>query len=57
MPLAIAKNGLFPSPFKRLTSNGTPAFGLLISGVIVSALLVMNYTKGLVGAFTFLVMA
>jgi APA family basic amino acid/polyamine antiporter len=56
MPLAIAKNGLFPAPFKRLTSNGTPAFGLLISGVIVSALLVMNYTKGLVGAFTFLVM-
>lgn len=56
MPLAIAKNGLFPSPFKRLSKNGTPTFALLVSGIVVSILLVMNYTKGLVGAFTFLVM-
>ncbi len=56
MPFAIAKNGLFPAPFKRLSKNGTPTFGLLVSGTIVSILLVMNYTKGLVGAFTFLVM-
>ena len=56
MPLAIAKNGLFPKPFKRLSRNGTPVTGLLISGVIVSILLIMNYSKGLVGAFTFLVM-
>jgi len=56
MPMAIAKNNLFPRQFQRLSKAGTPAFGLLISGVIVSVLLIMNYTKGLVGAFTFLVM-
>jgi APA family basic amino acid/polyamine antiporter len=56
MPMAIAKNGLFPKKFKRLSKNGTPVFGLMVSGIIVSVLLIMNHTKGLVGAFTFLVM-
>lgn len=56
MPMAIAKNGLFPQAFSRLSINGTPVFGLIVSGVIVSVLLIMNYTKGLIGAFTFLVM-
>ncbi|GIU10758.1 MULTISPECIES: APC family permease [unclassified Shewanella] len=56
MPMAIATNGLFPKRFKRLSKNGTPTFGLLVSGAIVSVLLIMNYTKGLIGAFTFLVM-
>jgi APA family basic amino acid/polyamine antiporter len=56
MPMAIANNGLFPKPFKRLSKNGTPVFGLMISGVIISVLLVMNYTKGLLDAFVFFVM-
>ena len=56
MPLAIAKNGLFPKPFKKVSKSGTPVASLIISGVIVSILLIMNNSKGLVGAFTFLVM-
>jgi APA family basic amino acid/polyamine antiporter len=56
IPMAIANKDLFPRSFKRLSKNGTPVFGLLVSGGIVSVLLVMNYTKGLIGAFTFLVM-
>lgn len=56
MPMAVAKNDLFPKRFKHLSRNGTPVFGLIVSGVIISILLVMNYTKGLLGAFVFFVM-
>jgi APA family basic amino acid/polyamine antiporter len=56
IPMAIANKGLFPKSFKRLSKSDTPSFGLLVFGVIVSVLLVMNYTKGLIGTFTFLVM-
>jgi APA family basic amino acid/polyamine antiporter len=54
--LAAAKDNLLPDRFAILSKNGTPGFAFIISGLFVSALLFLNYTKGLVAAFTFMAM-
>lgn len=56
MPLAVALDGLFPKKFSALSKKGTPAFAIIISSVIVSFLLLMNYHKGLVDKFTFVIL-
>lgn len=53
MPLAPARDGLFPGAFGRLGQRGTPAFGLLVSSSLCTVLVLTNYTRGLVGMFTF----
>ncbi|MEQ9102449.1 MAG: amino acid permease [Imperialibacter sp.] len=55
-PYAAAKNGDFPRIFAKVNKNGAPAVGLIIGSVIVSVLLVMNYSRGMAGAFEFLIL-
>jgi APA family basic amino acid/polyamine antiporter len=43
MPLAAAKDGLFPERFKRLSKNGVPAFGVVVSGLLSSVAVIVNY--------------
>src|SRR5690349_6533990 len=43
MPLAAAKDGLFPQRFKRMSRTGVPSFGIVISTVLASIAVVMNY--------------
>jgi APA family basic amino acid/polyamine antiporter len=54
--LAAARDNLLPDRFSVLSKSGTPGFAFLVSGLFVSVLLFMNYTKGLVAAFTFMAM-
>lgn len=56
VPYAIAKDKLFPHIFAAKNKRGTPAFGIAISSVLISVLVFMNYTKGLVEQFQFLVL-
>jgi APA family basic amino acid/polyamine antiporter len=56
VPLAAAKDHLLPTAFLRLSKTGTPVFSFLVSGSFISLLLLLNYTKGLVAAFTFMAM-
>ncbi|HET8536059.1 MAG TPA: amino acid permease [Solirubrobacteraceae bacterium] len=57
VPLAAAEDGVFPKQFARVHGERrTPVFGLVVSSVLVSALMLMNYTKGLVDAFTFVIL-
>jgi APA family basic amino acid/polyamine antiporter len=57
VPLAAARDGLFPKQFAKVHGKrGTPVFGLVVSSVLVTALMLMNYTKGLVDAFTFVIL-
>src|SRR5215217_868284 len=57
VPLAAAEDGLFPAAFARVHGKRrTPVFGLVASSVLVTALMLMNYTKGLVDAFTFVIL-
>ena len=56
IPLAAAKDHLFPIRFATISQAGTPTFSLMVAGCFVTALLLFNYTKGLVEAFTFMAM-
>lgn len=56
LPLATARDGLFPESFGRLAKNGTPVIGLVGSSVLVTLLMAMNYTKSLVELFTFVIL-
>jgi basic amino acid/polyamine antiporter, APA family len=57
VPLAAAEDGLFPQAFARVHGKGqTPVVGLVVSSVLVSGLMLTNYTKGLVDAFTFVIL-
>lgn len=56
LPLAVARDGLFPRIFARISRRGTPAAGLMIAGVLTTALVFLNYTRGLVELFTFFIL-
>ena len=56
IPFAIAKDKLFPPLFAKKNGNGVPAIGIIISSILVSVLMCMNYTKGLADQFKFLIL-
>ncbi len=56
IPLAAARDGLFPAIFGRLSKTGTPVYGLVISSVFVTVIMSMNYTKDLVEQFSFVIL-
>jgi len=56
VPLAAARDKLFPTSFAKLNRHGTPAFGLIASSALVTGLMLMNYTKSLVDQFTFVIL-
>jgi APA family basic amino acid/polyamine antiporter len=57
MPLAAAKDGLFPERFKRMSKAGVPAFGILTSTTLASIAMLINYLgSGGADAFTTLIL-
>jgi APA family basic amino acid/polyamine antiporter len=56
LPRAVAADGLFPPVFGRLSARGVPARAMGVAGVLASALVAMNYTRGLVELFTFIIL-
>jgi APA family basic amino acid/polyamine antiporter len=57
MPLAAANDGLFPDQFKRMSSRGVPAFGIIASTVLASIAMLINYLgSGGATVFTTLVL-
>ena len=56
LPLAVAQDGLFPRVFGQLSIRGTPARGMIIGGALATALIAMNYSRGLVSLFTFIIL-
>jgi APA family basic amino acid/polyamine antiporter len=55
--LAAAEDGVFPKPFAKVQGERrTPVIGLVIAAVLVSGLVMMNYTKSLVDQFTFILL-
>lgn len=52
IPVAAARDGLFPSFFAKLSDSGTPYVGLVISAGLMSIMLAMNYEADLVEQFT-----
>jgi len=56
IPLAAARDNLFPRIFGRRNTKGIPASGIVISSVLISALMMMNFTKGLTDTFQFMIL-
>jgi APA family basic amino acid/polyamine antiporter len=56
MPMAAARDNLFPAVFSKQNKNGSPATGIVISSVLVSVLMSMNFTRNLADTFTFMVL-
>jgi APA family basic amino acid/polyamine antiporter len=56
LPMAAAADGLFPAQFARLSRHRTPARAMIIAGVLGSLLVLMNYSRGLVELFTFIIL-
>jgi APA family basic amino acid/polyamine antiporter len=56
LPLAVARDGLFPRIFARTSNRGTPAAAMIIGGILTTLLVCLNYTRGLVELFTFFIL-
>ena len=54
--MAAARDGVFPAVFQRLGRRGTPAASYVIVGLLTSAMVLVNHTRGMVAAYTFIVM-
>jgi APA family basic amino acid/polyamine antiporter len=53
LPMAAARDGVFPAFFHRLDARGTPWVGVLVSSALASGLVAANYSRSLVQVFTF----
>jgi APA family basic amino acid/polyamine antiporter len=56
MTLAIAKDGLFPQAFAHRSGRNVPLVGLVVSSVLATGLIFMNYTRGFVALYTFIIL-
>jgi APA family basic amino acid/polyamine antiporter len=58
VPMAAAQDRLFPKIFGSMSKRGVPWFGVVISSVLVTLLLVLNYSgsNSLVNIFTFIIL-
>jgi APA family basic amino acid/polyamine antiporter len=53
---AVAKDKLFPPFFEKLNRRGAPSASIILSSVLISLIMMMNYTKGLVEQFKFVML-
>ena len=51
---SMARHGSLPKPLERLNARGAPGLALIVTGLLASAMVLMNYSKSLVEGFTFL---
>jgi basic amino acid/polyamine antiporter, APA family len=56
MPMAAARDHLFPHVFAKENKNGTPALGLVISSVLISILTTMNFSNSLAETYKFAIL-
>jgi basic amino acid/polyamine antiporter, APA family len=54
--MAVALEGMAPKVLARLNKGESPWVSLVFSSALATALLLLNYSRGLVGAFSFLIM-
>ena len=54
IPYAVARDGLFPEIFTRLSKKGIPVVGLIFSSILTSFLLLFYSDNSLIKQFTFI---
>lgn len=57
MPEAMAKDGLFPPRFAKVSSQGVPRFGLITGSLLITCLLTVTYENSLLEQFVLIVTA
>ncbi len=55
IPMAAARDKLFPRKFAHLSKGNAPIFGILLSSVFITLVLILNFNKNLVDQFTFII--
>lgn len=56
MPRVLAVEGVFPKVFARESPHGTPGTSLIVTSVLLSVLVLMNYSRTMVQVFTFIIL-
>jgi basic amino acid/polyamine antiporter, APA family len=56
LPWAMARDGVFPAWFARLSERGTPVRAHVTASLLVSAILLLNHSRTLTDLFGFLVL-
>lgn len=56
IPSAMARDDMMPPVFKKESSNGYPIGSLIISSLIVTVIILMNFTRGLIELYTLLIL-
>jgi len=56
MPRVLAQEGVFPRLFARQSRHGTPGASLVITSTLLTALVLMNYSRSMVQVFTFIIL-
>lgn len=56
IPMATARDKLFPKIFKKENKKGMPGLGLIIGSILTSLLLLMNFSEKLAEQFEFIVL-
>ncbi len=54
IPMSAANDRLFPKIFGRRNINDSPMIGIVISSILASLLMILNYSKTLVEGFVFM---
>ncbi len=56
VPLALARDGVFPRWFAATTTIGTPVRAQLLSGVMATLLIASNYSRSMASLFSFMIL-
>ncbi len=56
IPMAASKDRLFPKVFREQSKRKVPAKGIIISTLLVSVLVLMNFSRSLVDQFTLVIL-
>lgn len=56
VPFAMSRDKLFPAIFRKENSAGVPIWGIVISSILLSILMTMNFSKSLVEQFKFMIL-
>lgn len=56
IPLAAARDKLFPEKFASTSKNDIPIFGLIVSSILINILLAMSFNQNLVSQFTLIIL-
>jgi APA family basic amino acid/polyamine antiporter len=54
MTVSMANHGVFPEFLKQQSARGAPAAALILTGILASIMIAMNYSRSLAQGFTFL---